>query len=259
MSNTELEITFLGTASSLGSPVIGFQHPVCFSTNPKDTRLRSSILIKKYDKTLIIDCTPDFRQQMLNTKCITLDAVLFTHEHADHTAGLDDIRPFNFLMKKEIPIYGEKRVIDAIKRRFDYCFYESKYPGSPELVPCYINLNSFAVEDILIEPIRIMHGNLPILGFRIDQFAYITDAGFIESSELSKIKNLDILIINALRKKIPHHSQFTLEQTLEIIRKVNPKKAYLTHISPILGFHDEVEKELPENVFLAYDGLSFHV
>ncbi len=255
MSNSGLEITFLGTASSLGVPVIGFDHPVCYSKNPKDTRLRSSILIRKNNKTFVIDCSPDFRLQMLNSKCVSLDAILFTHEHADHTTGLDDIRPFNFLMKKDLPIYGEKRVLNAIKKRFDYCFTTPGYPGAPKLALHYIDTHPFIVEDILIEPIRVMHGDLPILGFRIDNFAYITDAGFIEISELEKLNNLDVLVINALRKKTPHHSQFTLEQTLDVIDQLKPKKTYITHISPVLGFHNEVEKELPETISLAYDGL----
>ncbi|APD06536.1 phosphoribosyl 1,2-cyclic phosphate phosphodiesterase [Flavobacteriaceae bacterium UJ101] len=255
MSNSGLEITFLGTASSLGSPVIGFDHPVCHSKNPKDKRLRSSILLKKYDKTFVIDCSPDFREQMLRSQCTSLNAILFTHEHADHTAGLDDIRPFNFLMKKDIPLYGEKRTLESIQKRFDYCFMEPKYPGAPGLEVHLINNRPFEVENISIQPIRIMHGDLPILGFRIDDFAYITDAGFIDPIELEKLKHLDVLVINALRKRIPHHSQFTLEQALEVIQKVNPKKTYITHISPVLGFHDEVEQELPKNVFLAYDGL----
>ncbi len=259
MSNSGLEITFLGTASSLGSPVIGFDHPVCHSENPKDKRLRSSVLIKKQHKTFLIDCSPDFREQMLRTQCTLLDAVVFTHEHADHTAGLDDIRPFNFLMKKDIPIYGEERTITSIKKRFDYCFTEPKYPGTPCIETHCIQNNPFMVENLMFQPIRVMHGELPILGFRMENIAYITDAGFIDPSELEKLKALDVLVINALRKKIPHHSQFTLEQALDIIQRVNPKKAYLTHISPVLGFHDEVEQELPKNVLLAYDGLSFRV
>lgn len=259
MANSGIEITFLGTASSLGAPVIGFDHPVCYSKNPKDKRLRSSILLKKHNKTFIIDCSPDFREQMLRSQCISLDGVLFTHEHADHTAGLDDIRPFNFLMKKDIPIYGERRVIEAIQRRFDYCFVEPKYPGSPGLEIHFIKNQPFKFHTIEIQPIRIMHGDLPILGFRIDHFAYITDAGFIDPAELEKLKDLEVLVINALRKKILHHSQFTLEQALDVIQKLNPKKAYITHVSPVLGFHDEVEQELPKNVFLAYDGLTINI
>lgn len=255
MSNLGLEITFLGTASSLGSPVIGSDHPVCHSKNPKDQRLRSSILLKKDAKTFVIDCSPDFREQMLRSQCISLNAILFTHEHADHTAGLDDIRPFNFLMKKDIPIYGEKRTIESIQKRFHYCFSKPKYPGAPGLEVNLIKNQSFKIENIKVDPIRIIHGNLPILGFRIDHFAYITDASFIDSTELEKLKHLDVLVLNALRKEKPHHSQFTLEQALHIIQQVKPKKAYLTHISPTLGFHNEIQQELPKNVFLAYDGL----
>ncbi len=259
MSNLSLEITFLGTASSLGSPVIGFDHPVCKSTNPKDNRLRSSILIKTGTKSFVIDCSPDFREQMLRSGCISLDALFFTHEHSDHTSGLDDIRPFNFIMNKDMPIYGEERVINSIKRRFDYCFTETQYPGTPRLEINIFDNKPFLVENIKIEPIRVMHGDLPIFGFKIDDFAYITDASLISNEELEKLKNIKVLIINALRKTIKHHSQFTLEDALKVIKIINPEKAYLTHLSPLIGFHEEVEKELPENVFLGYDGLTFKV
>ncbi len=255
MSSTSKEIIFLGTGSSLGSPVIGFNHPVCYSKDSKDRRFRSAILIKKNKKTLLIDCGPDFRIQMLRAGCTQLHGILFTHDHADHTAGLDDIRPFNFLMKKALPIYAEKRVIKALKNRFNYCFASSHYPSAPELAPYIIDESPLFIEGIKIIPIRVIHGDLPILGYRIDDFAYITDANYISENSLEKLKNLKTLVINALRKNVSHHSQYILPEALEVVKKLQPEKAYITHISPTMGFHQQVEEELPNGVSLAYDGL----
>lgn len=254
-----LKVQFLGTASSLGMPVIGYDHPVSLSQNPKDFRLRSSIFLQQNDTQVVIDCGPDFRTQMLQLRIKELDGIVFTHEHADHTAGLDDVRPFNFLMQRPMPIYAEERVMRHIQHRFDYCFKEPKYPGAPDFDSHLIDEKGFTVGEIKFQPIRIQHGNLPILGFRIDDFCYITDAGEIYAEELEKLKGLKVLVINALRRERRHHSQFILEEALEIIEKVQPEKAYLTHVSPNLGFHDEVQASLPENIFLAYDGLTFEV
>lgn len=247
---------FLGTGTSQGIPIIGVDHPVCLSTNTKDKRLRSSIWIHDENLSLVIDCGPDFRQQMLRCGCTFIDGILFTHEHADHTAGIDDIRPFNFL-QGDIEIYSNQRVIDNLKKRFDYIFEtENKYPGAPAVnVNCIEN--EFYIKNKKIVPINILHGNLPILGFRIGDFAYITDAKYIEETELEKLKNLDVLVINALRIE-PHGTHLNLEEALNFIKIMNPKRAYLTHISHLLGFHNEVSKLLPENVFVAYDNLEIN-
>ncbi|GGC93399.1 MBL fold metallo-hydrolase [Flavobacterium lutivivi] len=251
-----MQIYFLGTGTSQGIPVIGSHHSVCLSNNPKDKRLRVSVWIKTEKASIVIDCGPDFRQQMLVSNCQKIDAILFTHEHADHTAGLDDIRPFYFKQGKDIPIFAQKRVLDNLARRFDYIFEkENKYPGSPSVEVNEINVSeSFSVNGEKILPISVQHGNLEILGFRVGDFAYITDASAIIESELSKLKNLKVLVINALREET-HHSHFSLSEALNFIHLIQPEKAYLTHISHLLGFHDEVEKNLPPNVYLAYDNL----
>ncbi len=251
-----MQIYFLGTGTSQGIPVIGSHHSVCLSNNPKDKRLRVSVWIKTEKASIVIDCGPDFRQQMLVSNCQKIDAILFTHEHADHTAGLDDIRPFYFKQGKDIPIFAQKRVVDNLARRFDYIFEkENKYPGSPAVEVNEINFSqSFSVNGEKILPISVQHGNLEILGFRVGDFAYITDASAIKESQLSKLKNLKVLVINALREET-HHSHFSLSEALNFIHLIQPEKAYLTHISHLLGFHDEVEKNLPPNVYLAYDNL----
>lgn len=246
-------ITFLGTGTSQGIPVIGSNHPVCKSTNPKDKRLRTSAIVKYEGLDLLIDCGPDFRQQMLRENRSNVDAVLLTHEHTDHVGGLDDLRPINFIKGEDIPIYGLSRVLEDVKRRYSYAFAENKYPGVPSF-QLYPVENNFEINHISIKPIHIIHGKLPILGYRIGGLTYITDASFVREKEIEKIKNADILVINALRLN-PHHSHFNLAQALNIIERSSPKKAYLTHISFHLGFHDEVQKILPKNVFLAYDGL----
>lgn len=254
-----MKVYFLGTGTSQGIPVIGSEHPVCNSENPKDKRLRVSVLISWGAHTIVIDCGPDFRQQMLASKCKKIDALLFTHEHADHTAGLDDIRPFNFKFGA-LPIYASERVIENLERRFDYIFEtENRYPGVPSVIANKIvNSEPFRVSDKTIIPINIWHGSLPIFGYRIDDFAYLTDVKTIDSQELIKLKGVKILVVNALREQ-PHETHFNLEEALNFIAIIQPEKTYLTHISHLFGFHDEIQNQLPQNVFLAYDNLEITI
>lgn len=253
-----LKITFLGTGTSQGIPVIGSRHPVCLSDDPKDKRLRVSVLMEIKEFTLVIDCGPDFRQQMLSNNVEKLDAILFTHEHSDHTVGLDDIRPF-FFKQGDIPVYAHQRVMTSLKRRFDYIFAsENKYPGAPSVRENIIENIPFQVNEITVIPINAMHNRVQVFGFRIENFAYITDAKTIAPEEMKKLDGVEVLVINALRQE-PHHSHFNLEEALDFIQKINPKRAFLTHISHLLGFHEEVEKSLPENVFLAYDNLKINI
>lgn len=254
-----MEITFLGTGTSQGIPVIGSDHPVCKSENPKDKRLRVSVLISCDDKHYVIDCGPDFRYQMLRENCRKLNGVLLTHEHSDHTAGIDDIRPFYF-RQGEMPFYAHKRVFKALHQRFGYIFEkENKYPGAPTIKEVEINKDTpFMLADKRVIPIEAMHHTLPVLGFRIDDFTYLTDVKTMDDTEVEKIINTKVLVVNALRRE-PHLSHFNLTEALGFIKKVNPERAYLTHISHLLGFHDEVSKELPKNVFLAYDTLKISI
>ena len=252
--STMLKIHFLGTGTSQGIPVIGSKHPVCLSSNPKDKRLLVSILIQWEHTNIVVDCGPDFRQQMLRVNCETLDAILFTHEHADHTAGIDDIRPF-FFKQGDIPVFGSKRVLDNLSERFSYIFSkENKYPGAPSVEVNKVEA-SFKINTKVIIPIEVMHNQLPVLGYRIDNFAYLTDVKTINDSERQKLKDLDVLVLSALRIE-PHPNHLNLEEALEMIKIINPKRCYITHISHLMGFHDEVSKELPSNVFLAYDTLT---
>jgi phosphoribosyl 1,2-cyclic phosphate phosphodiesterase len=252
--STMLKIHFLGTGTSQGIPVIGSKHPVCLSSNPKDKRLRVSILIQWEHTNIVVDCGPDFRQQMLRVNCETLDAILFTHEHADHTAGIDDIRPF-FFKQGDIPVFGSKRVLDNLSERFSYIFSkENKYPGAPSVEVNEVE-NSFEINTKVITPIEVMHNQLPVMGYRIDNFAYLTDVKTISISERKKLKDLDVLVLSALRIE-PHPNHLNLEEALELIEIIKPKRCYLTHISHLMGFHDKVSKELPPNVFLAYDTLT---
>ena len=254
-----MKVYFLGTGTSQGIPVIGSNHPVCLSENPNDKRLRVSVWVSWDNFSLIIDCGPDFRQQMLVSKCPKVDAILFTHEHADHTAGLDDIRPFNF-KQGDIPIYAHQRVINNLKRRFDYVFEtENKYPGAPTVSPIeVVNKESFLLGGKEIIPINVLHGSLQVFGYRIESFAYLTDVKTIDNQELDKLINLDVLVVNALREE-HHNTHFNLQEALDFIALIKPKKAYLTHISYHLGFHEEVQNKLPENVNLAYDNLEINL
>ena len=253
-----LKVTFLGTGTSQGIPVIGSSHPVCLSSNPKDKRLRVSVLVEVDNLNVVIDCGPDFRQQMLSNNVTHLDAILFTHEHSDHTVGLDDIRPY-FFKQGDIPVFAHERVLNSLRKRFDYIFAsENKYPGAPSVQEHVIHNEPFKLKNLTVVPVNVMHNRVQVYGFRIKDFAYITDAKTIEEKEVEKLEGVEVLVVNALRKE-PHHSHFNLEEALEFIDKVKPKRAYLTHISHMLGFHEEVQAELPPNVFLAYDNLQIEL
>lgn len=254
-----MKVYFLGTGTSQGIPVIGSHHSVCLSDDFKDKRLRVSVWIHDEEKSIVIDCGPDFRQQMLTSKCQKLDAILFTHEHSDHTAGLDDIRPFNF-RQGEMPIYAHQRVLNNLKKRFDYIFEtENKYPGAPSVKSIeVVNNQNFSIGNLSVIPINALHGNLQVFGYRINDFAYLTDVKTIEFEEIEKLKGLKVLVINALREE-QHHSHFSLQEALDFVTLIQPQKAYFTHISHLLGFHEEVQKKLPENVFLAYDNLEITI
>ena len=253
-----MTITFLGTGTSQGIPIIGSEHPVCLSKNPKDKRLRVSILVEWDDYTFVVDCGPDFRQQMLNAKVNRIDGIIFTHEHADHTMGLDDIRPF-FFRQGDISLYANKRVFKALEKRFDYIFTsEKKYPGVPSVIKHEISNSAFRAGNLDVWPIDGLHYKLQVFGFRFSDFAYLTDMKTISKKEMKKLKNLEVLVVNALREE-PHISHFNLEEALEFIAEVKPKRAYLTHISHHMGFHDDVQQKLPKNVFLAYDNLQIQI
>jgi phosphoribosyl 1,2-cyclic phosphate phosphodiesterase len=250
-----MKIYFLGTGTSQGIPVIGSDHPVCLSQDPRDKRLRVSIWVEVAGQSLVVDCGPDFRQQMLTSGCTRIDGLLFTHEHADHTAGLDDIRPFNF-QHGPMPVYAESRVIANLKQRYGYIFAtENRYPGAPSVQINTIDAEvPFTLGNVTIQPIRVWHGDLAVLGFRIGDFAYLTDVKTIETAELEKLKGLKVLVVNALREA-PHDTHFNLQEALDFVNLVQPEEAYLTHISHHMGFHAEREKTLPTSVFLAYDNL----
>lgn len=253
-----MKITYLGTGTSQGVPVIACRCAVCTSDDPMDQRLRSSVLIEEENRIILIDTSPDFRQQMLTRGVSRLDAILFTHAHRDHIAGLDDVRAYNFLLNKPMDVYAEDRVARALMHEFPYIFAERKYPGIPQVNVNIIGTTPFDINGIRIIPVRAMHYRLPVLGFRIGDFAYITDANYIPKEELDKLTGLKVFTICALRKKT-HISHFSLSQALEIISMISPGTAYLTHIGHQLGLHREVEKELPAGVYLAWDGLSISV
>jgi len=253
-----VQITFLGTGTSQGIPIIACQCIVCQSHDSKDKRLRSSILIEEKGKTFVIDTGPDFRQQMLRENVKNLDAVIFTHEHKDHTAGFDDIRAFNFVNKKKMEVYASKNVQEAIRREYAYIFSDFKYPGIPEINLHLLENKLTTIESVDFLPIEVMHYKLPVFGFRVGDFSYITDANYISDLEKEKLKNSKVLVLNALRRE-PHISHFTLEQAIELVTELKPEKAYFTHISHQLGLHAEVQKELPQNIELAFDGLRISI
>lgn len=253
-----MKITFLGTGTSQGVPVIGCDCSVCQSDEPRDKRLRCSIYIQEGENSIVIDTGPDFRQQLLRENITDIDAIVYTHEHKDHIAGLDDIRPINYFQKKDMPLYAEERVCDALKREFPYAFTENKFPGLPQISLNVIDNKMFEAANFQLTPIRVMHHKLPVFGYRIKGFAYITDANHIADEELEKLKGLDVLVLNALRYK-EHISHFNIEQALAVIEQLQPKQSYLTHISHLLDIHQSVEKQLPANISLAFDGLTINV
>ena len=254
-----MKVTFLGTGTSQGVPVIGCDCPVCTSTDKKDQRLRAAILVSIGPTNIVIDVGPDFRQQLLRAKITKLDAILLTHEHNDHIIGMDDVRPLNFSQKKHIPVYANERVQTDLKKRFEYIFKAEPYPGAPRIELHIIQASkNFEVEGIPIIPIEVLHGQLPVLGFRFNNFTYITDAKTISDTELTKLRGTEILVLNALHHSL-HHSHLNLEEALALIEKIQPKKAYLTHISHRMGLDKEVAEMLPDNVFLGYDGLALEV
>jgi phosphoribosyl 1,2-cyclic phosphate phosphodiesterase len=251
-------ITFLGTGTSQGVPVIACDCEVCTSTDPRDNRLRTSIMIESGDKNVVIDSGPDFRYQMLREKVKHLDAIVFTHEHKDHVAGLDDIRAFNYRQNSPVDIYATERVQAALKREFAYVFAEFKYPGIPQVNMHTINLEPFDIGSLHFIPIEVMHYKLPVLGFRIGDFTYITDAKTVSATEVKKIKGTKTLVINALQTQ-SHISHFTLDEALTFAQEVGAEKTYLTHISHRLGLHKEMSEQLPQGIEFAYDGLKLNI
>lgn len=253
-----MKITILGSGTSTGVPELGCMCEVCTSTDPRDSRLRSAVLVECDNTRLLIDCGPDFRTQMLNLPFNKIDAVLLTHKHYDHTGGLDDLRPF--CRRGDVPIYGDENTVEHVKSVLPYCFSDIKYPGVPNLILNKIeSAREFTIGELNIVPIRVFHGRLPILGYRIGDFAYITDMSFIETKELDKLMGVDTLVINALRFSKPHGSHQTVLEAYSVINYIKPRVVYFTHMMHHIGLHAKIEKVLPDNMYLAYDGLEFNV
>jgi len=253
-----LNITILGSGTSQGVPIIACNCEVCQSTDLKDKRLRSSIMLEEKGNIFIVDTGPDFRQQMLRENVKKIDAIIITHGHKDHIGGLDDVRAFNFILQRPIDVYARLSVQKFIKNDFFYAFAKDKYPGVPEINLHTITKKPFLINDIGFTPIDVLHFRLPVFGYRIGDFTYITDASYISEVEKEKIKGSKVIVINALRKR-PHYSHFNLEQAVNILKELKPEIGYLTHISHMMGFHEEVEKELPNFIKLAYDGLKISI
>lgn len=253
-----MKITFLGTGTSNGIPLIGCPCEVCTSVDARDKRTRTAVMIEIGEKNFVIDTGPDFRYQMLRERVGKLDAVLFTHEHKDHTAGLDEVRAFNFIQKKAMPVYASERVQQALRKEFSYIFDEHQYPGIPKIDLHTISNNDFLMEGIPVIPIEVMHYKLPVMGFRIGNFSYVTDANYIDKKEKEKLKGSEILVLNALRRET-HISHFTFDEAISLAEEIGAEKTFFTHISHQLGKHEEVEKELPENIRIAYDGLQVSI
>ena len=254
-----MKLTFLGTGTSQGVPVIACDCGVCISPDSRDKRLRSSVMITINNLNYLIDCGPDFRQQMLREKIQDIRAILFTHEHKDHIAGMDDVRAFNFKHQKDMDVYCDFNVQKALLREFPYVFSDKKYPGVPEVNIHQINSSkAFNIDGNLFTPIEVMHYKLPVLGFRVNDLTYITDAKTISMKEIEKIKGTRVLVVNALRIS-EHISHFNLKEALSFINEVKPEVAYLTHVSHLMGRSEDVEKQLPDKVMLAYDGLQVDI
>lgn len=253
-----MKITFLGTGTSQGVPIIACECEVCLSQNHKDKRLRTSVLIEDGESVFVIDAGPDFRQQLLREKVKRLDAVIFTHEHKDHMAGLDDVRAFNYKTKLPVPIYAAAPVQQAIKRDFHYVFSGEKYPGIPELDMHEIEDESFTINATTFLPINVWHLRMPVKAFRIKDFTYITDANRIDEAELNKIRGSKVIVVNALRKE-SHVSHYTLQEAIALMQDLKPERAYFIHLSHQMGLHDEVQKEVPGFITIAYDGLKIEV
>lgn len=234
--------------------MVGCPCAVCRSDNPKDKRLRSSVLVNVNEQTLVIDCSPDFRQQMLRENVKKIDAIIFTHSHKDHTGGLDEIRGYNYVLQKAIPLYMNRETCDTIKKQYDYIFNGNEYPGTPQVNIITIDDKAFMIAGVKIQPIEVRHYHMRVFAYRIEDFTYITDANFITWQEMQKIAGSKVVVLNALRRQT-HISHFNLEQAIGVIQELKPSRAYLTHISHQMGFHDEVNKELPVGMELAYDGL----
>ena len=249
-----MKVTFLGTGTSQGIPVIACDCKVCTSENPKDNRLRTSILIEENNQTIVIDTGPDFRQQMLRESVQKLDAIVFTHQHKDHVAGMDDIRAFNYKFKKNMDIYCTAEVEEALIREFPYVFSAYKYPGVPEIKVHNIKNEPFIINGVELIPIEGLHYKLPVFGYRIKDFVYLTDVSFVSEREKEKMKGAEVIVLDALRKT-PHISHFTMEQAVELLEELKPKQGYLIHISHLMGLHNEVVKELPNFIKPAHDGL----
>ncbi len=254
-----MKVTFLGTGTSQGVPVIACPCEVCSSRDPRDKRLRSSVMLETDDRVLVIDTGPDFRQQMLRTGATQLDGILYTHSHKDHIAGMDDVRAFNFVLKRAMDLYCNEATLEALKREFYYAFEEHKYPGVPDIRVHLINgSESFEAAGIEVTPVQVFHYKMPVLGFRVGDFTYITDANRIPEEEKEKIRGSKVLVLNALRKT-EHVSHFSLSQAIQMARELEAERTYFIHMSHQMGLHAEVEKELPSGMHLAYDGLVVEV
>ena len=255
-----MQITFLGTGTSQGVPVIGCHCAVCRSLDYRDKRLRVSVHLQTQGKSIVIDSGPDFRQQVLRERVDQLDALVFTHEHKDHTAGMDDIRAYNFKQRQDMPVYAEARVLDQLRREYAYIFADIKYPGVPQVqtIPILNDSDVFEVQGVPFQPIRALHHQLPVLGFRVGGFTYVTDANYLDPAALDRMRGSEIIVLNALRHE-PHISHFSLQEAVAVLEDLAPRRAYLTHISHLLGRHREVEATLPDFIRLAYDGLRVEV
>lgn len=254
-----MRLTFLGTGTSQGVPVIACRCGVCRSEDPRDSRLRTSALLQvSGEKNILFDIGPDFRQQMLRHEVVHLDAILITHAHRDHVSGLDDIRSFNYVQHRKMDLYLNEEARVAIERDYHYIFAPHQYPGLPEAELHTVDDTPFEAAGVMVQPIRAMHKDLPILGFRIGSMAYITDANHIDDAEMAKLQGLKVLVVNALRKE-KHYSHYCLPEALEVIERLAPERAYLTHMSHEMGLHADVQRDLPDGVYLAYDNLEVEI